>query len=88
MNNKNPGHHINIKRMIITLAIELSLYAVLVIAYFFIVLRFFDGILTSLFQSDLVTYAILGLGLIVAQGVLLEWVTSFILNRLKIDRVE
>jgi len=70
------------------LTIELSLYAVLVVAYFLIVLRLLNGILTRLFQSDLVTYAILGLGLVVTQGVLLEWVTSFILNRLKVERVE
>lgn len=88
MNTKNPNSTTNVKKVLLTLTIELSLYTILVVAYFLVVLRLLNGILTGLFQSDLVTYAFLGLGLVVTQGVVLEWVTSFILSRLNIERVE
>jgi hypothetical protein len=88
MNTKNLNNNTSIKKFLLTLAIELSLYTVLVVAYFLVVLRLLNGILTGLFQSNLVTYAFLGLGLVVTQGVVLEWVTSFILSRLNIERVE
>jgi hypothetical protein len=42
--------------------------------------------LTRLFHTNLVTYAFVALGLIVAQGALLDVVTSFLLERLRLDR--
>lgn len=70
------------------LVIELVLYGVLVIVYFLAVLRLLNDPLTGLFHNNLVVYAVIGLGLIVAQGVLLDIVTSFLLNRLHLERLE
>jgi hypothetical protein len=68
--------------------IEILVYAVLVIAYFVLVLRFLADPLYGLFNSNLVVYAFVALGLIVAQGVVLEAITSFILHRLGLDKIE
>lgn len=68
--------------------IELAIYGVLVIAYSFVVLRYLADPLYDLFSSNLVVYAFVALGLIVAQGVLLEAITSFILHRLGLDQLE
>lgn len=68
--------------------IELIVYGILVVGYFFVVLRLLGEPLARLFHSNLVTYAFVGLGLIVAQGVLLESVTSFLLDQLELDRLK
>jgi hypothetical protein len=68
--------------------IEVLIYAVLVVAYFFLVLRFLADPLEELFQNNLVVYAFVALGLIVAQGVVLEFITSFLINRLGLERLE
>lgn len=67
------------------LVIELIAYGILVITYFILVLRLLSEPLTRLFHTNLVVYAILGLGLIVAQGALLDVITSFLLDRLKLE---
>ncbi len=68
--------------------IELMVYGVLVSAYSVVVLRLLGEPLTELFGSNLTTYAFIGLGLIVAQGVLLDIITSFLLDRLRLGRLE
>ena len=68
--------------------IELVLYGTLVVGYFLVVLRLLNDYLTSLFINDLVFYAFLALFLIVAQGVFLDSLTSFLLNQIKLDRLE
>lgn len=77
----------NIKTLIRNLAMELAVYGMLLVLYFFLVLQFLGDILSRLFESQTVAYAFLGLGLIVAQGVLLEAVTSFLLRLLRLDRL-
>ncbi len=67
------------------LLIELVLYGILVVIYLAVVLRLLSEPLTQLFHTNLVTYAILGLGLIVAQGALLDIITSFLLKRLHLE---
>ena len=69
-------------------AIEVLVYAVLVIVYFFLVLRWLAEPLNQLFHNNLLVYAFVSLGLIVAQGVLLEFITSGLLSRLGLDRLE
>jgi hypothetical protein len=81
---KNP----EIRRMIGSFAIELLIYSVLVVAYFFAVLRLLGDPLSHLYSSNLVLYAFLALGLIVAQAVVLEAVTSFIMGLLGLDQIE
>ncbi len=70
------------------LAIELVVYAILVVIYFVIVLRLLSAPLTRLFHTDLVTYAFVSLGLVAAQGALLDAVTSFLLGRLRLEQIE
>lgn len=81
---KNPA----IRKMIISFAIELVIYAVLVIGYFLIVLRLLGEPLNSLYNNSLGLYAFLALVLIVVQAVVLEAVTSFIMGLLGLDKLE
>lgn len=75
-----------IRTLIRNLALELAVYTALLVLYFFLVLQYLGDFLADLFVSQSVVYAILCLGLIVAQGVLLEAVTSFLLRLLRLDR--
>ncbi len=81
---KNPV----VRKMIGSFLIELVIYAVLVIAYFFVVLRLLGDPLNDLYRDNLTLYAFLALALIVAQAVLLEAVTSFIMGLLGLDQLE
>lgn len=78
----------NSKNLLRNYVIELSLYAVVVIAYFFVVLRFLGKWLNSLYHENIALYAFLCLGLIVVQGIFLDLVTSFLLNNLRLDRFD
>ncbi|MGD8474976.1 MAG: hypothetical protein PVH59_12715 [Anaerolineae bacterium] len=77
-----------VRKMIGNFLIELVIYAALVVAYFFVVLRLLGEPLNDLFSSNLTLYAFLALALIVAQAVLLEAVTSFIMGLLGLDQLE
>jgi hypothetical protein len=68
--------------------IELIVYSILVVAYFVVALQLLGEWLARLFHSNLVAYALVSLGLIVAQGVLLDAITSFLLDRLNLSRLE
>jgi hypothetical protein len=76
------------RSLIRNFAIEVVIYGALVVVYFFLILRFLAEPLANLFEENLVVYAFVALGLIVAQGALLEFVTSFLLDRLGLDRLE
>ncbi len=75
-------------RLATNFLVELILYCVLVVGYALFVLRVLGDFLTRLFNNDLVVYAFIGLGLIVAQGVVLDVVTTFLLNWLRLERLE
>ena len=60
--------------------IELVIYAVLVVAYFLLVLHFLGGWLKGLFDHERWTYAAVGLALVVTQAALLEGLTSGLLH--------
>jgi hypothetical protein len=81
---KNPA----IRKMVVSFAIELVIYAFLVIAYFLLVLRLLGEPLHVLYQDSLWLYAFLALVLIVVQAVVLESVTSFIMGLLGLDKLE
>jgi hypothetical protein len=81
---KNPAF----RKMIASFGIELIIYAVLVVAYFFLVLRLLGEPLYRLYSNNLVPYAFLALALIVVQAVALEAVTSFIMGLLGLDQLE
>jgi hypothetical protein len=68
--------------------IELIVYGGLVAAYSVVVLRLLGEPLARLFHSQLAAYALISLGLIVAQGVLLDVLTSFLLGKLRLERLE
>jgi hypothetical protein len=63
--------------------IELALYSLLVIAYFFLVLHFLGPGLARIDKEHIRLYALLSVGLILGQAVLLEWVTTFLLRLIR-----
>jgi len=78
----------NLPKLIRNFLIELAVYGVLLVIYFFAVLRFLSGILNGLYLENTIIYSIVGLGLIVLQAVALEAVTSYLLRLLHLDRFE
>lgn len=64
-------------------SIELAIYAVLVVAYFFLVLHFLGGWLRQLEVHHRYTYAGVAILLIIGQAVLLESVTTLLLRMLR-----
>jgi hypothetical protein len=65
---------------VVSFRLELGVYAVLVTAYFFLVLHFLGGALRNLFETNKTTYAVVALALIIGQGVLLEVLTTALLR--------
>ncbi len=60
--------------------LELAIYSVLVVAYFFLVLHYLGGWLKNLFDQQRWTYAFVALGLMLGQAVVLEMVTTLLLR--------
>jgi NADH:ubiquinone oxidoreductase subunit H len=63
--------------------IELAIYAVLVVAYFFLVLHFLGGWLHQLETHHRYTYAGVAILLIIGQAVVLESVTTLLLRMIR-----
>jgi NADH:ubiquinone oxidoreductase subunit H len=63
--------------------IELAIYAVLVVVYFFLVLHFLGGWLHQLETQHRYTYATVAIVLIIGQAVLLQYVTTFLLRLIR-----
>jgi hypothetical protein len=72
------------KRGLVRLALEVILYAFLVVVYLFLILHFLGPELVLLFKQNLVLYAGLALALMVFQGLFLETVTTFLIDRLEL----
>ena len=68
------------RRALFSFLIELLVYSVLVIGYFFLVLHLLGPWLFNLNREHVRIYAITAVGLIVVQAVLLEWVTTLLLR--------
>lgn len=79
---------VNSRRLIRNFTIELVVYGVLVVVYFLLVLQWLGEWLMSLYEDDLRVYAVVALILIVVQGVLFEKVTTFLIERLGLERLE
>ncbi len=77
-----------IRTLIRNFVIELVIYGLLVVGYFYLVLRLLGEPLKRMFDENMLLYAVVALVLIVAQSVLLEAVTSFLVSRLKLERFE
>ena len=71
------------KNTLKSFVVELAVYAALVFGYFFAVLNYLGGWLYHLFQKDRPWYAVVALGLIVCQGILLEVLTRALLSFIK-----
>jgi hypothetical protein len=78
----------NYRALLRNFLIEMVIYAALVVGYFFVVLRILGEPLRRLFGQNLVWYAFVALGLIVAQAVALEFVTSFLMKKLGLELLE
>jgi hypothetical protein len=76
------------RKLVRNFVIELVVYGALVLAYSWVVLRWLSEPLRELFQGNLLLYALLTLGLIVAQGAVLDGVTAFLLSLLPTERLE
>jgi len=63
--------------------IELAVYAVLVVGYFFLVLHYLAAGLIVLVQHHRYTYAVTAILLIIGQAVLLESVTTFLFRLIR-----
>jgi DMSO/TMAO reductase YedYZ heme-binding membrane subunit len=63
--------------------IELVIYAVLVVAYFFLVLHFLGGGLQQLEQNHRYSYAVVAILLMIGQAVVLQNVTTFLLRLIR-----
>jgi hypothetical protein len=64
-------------------AIELAIYAVLVVTYFFLVLHLLGQWLYQLEVQHRYVYAVLAIVLIIGQAVLLESVTTFLIRLIR-----
>lgn len=76
------------RKLIRNFVIELAVYGVLVLVYFLIVLRSLGDWLLELYDTNLTVYAVVALILIVAQAVVLDFVTTFLIDRLGLERLE
>jgi hypothetical protein len=75
-------------RAIRNLIIELIVYGTLVTFYALSVLQLLADPLADLYADNLTLYAWLALFLIVGQGFVLEEVTSFLIDRLRLTRFD
>jgi hypothetical protein len=67
--------------------IEVIVYGALLVVYFSFGLRYLEAPLTKLFGENLVLYAFVGLGLIVTQAFILEFLTSLLFDFLGLHRL-
>ena len=74
------------RRLIANLVLEIIIYGVLIFGYFTLVLRYLDAWLVDMFNTNLVTYAFIGLGLIFTQAVILDFITSYLMKYIKLDQ--
>ena len=78
----------NWKRILLRFLVELTLYGLLLLAYFLLVLRYLGNPLSRMSRDNLWLYAVLGLGLMIAQAVLLDVITSFLVQQLGLERLK
>ena len=76
------------RTLIRNFVIEILIYGLLVVSYFLLALRLLGGLLKGLVDENPTLYAFVAVGLIVLQGALLEIVTSFLVRRLGLERLE
>jgi hypothetical protein len=67
-------------RDLIAWMLHLTVYSVLLLAYFLVVLRYLAGWFYHLFQQHRAEYALAGIALMIVQAVVLEAISAFILR--------
>lgn len=77
-----------IRKLIRVFGLQLIIYAVLVTVYLFIILRYLSDWLLDLYQTNLPLYAFLSLLFIILQAVLLDWLTTFLMDRFGLEHLE
>ena len=70
-------------RWILPILIEIPIYAGIVVAYYYLVLSLLGSWVTHLFETDRRLYAAACLGMILAQGVLLDLTTTLLLRAVR-----
>jgi hypothetical protein len=68
--------------------VEVPIYAALVVGYFFLVLHFLSDWLAQVHKEHTLLYAISAIVLIIAQAVVLEWITTLLLRLFQGGRSE
>jgi hypothetical protein len=71
------------RRTLVSFLIELLVYTIGIVIYFFLVLHFLSDWLEHLSKENIKLYAIVALALILGQAVILEWVTTFLFRLLR-----
>ena len=71
------------RKALTSFAIELVVYGILVVAYFFLVLHFLGDWLAHLDKQSIRLYALVSIGLIIGQAVVLESITTFLFRLLR-----
>lgn len=74
------------RKLFRNLLIEIIIYSMLIFGYYLLVLRWLGEWIASIFNSNLYLYAFAGLGLIIVQAVLLDFLTSFLMKFFKLDQ--
>jgi hypothetical protein len=70
-------------RWLLSVLFEIPVYAVIVVAYYYLVLSLLGNWVTHLFETDKRLYAAACLALILAQGILLEITTRLLLGAVR-----
>lgn len=75
-----------LKNLVKSFSIELPVYSIVVVIYYFLVLHFLGNRLYHMFLEERPWYAVLSLLLIIAQGVVLESLTRALLQFIRRNR--
>ena len=75
-----------LKRQLLSFAREMTVYAVLVAGYLYVVAHYLGDWFQRLFSTERKTYAAVALAAVVIQGLILEKVTHLLLRFLKLDK--
>jgi len=75
-----PGTAASRSRDLIAWLLHLTVYSVLLLGYFLLVLRYLASWFLQLFQHHRVEYAFFGIVLMIVQAVALETISAFILR--------
>jgi len=70
-------------RWIISVLVEIPVYAGVIVAYYYLVLSLMGGWVAHLFDTNKRLYAVACLALILAQGILLDLTTTLLLRAVR-----